>query len=153
MNKIDFDRKILPVKSDIIFKIFFADERNIEFLTDFLKSALQIPPQEYQELTIAEGETELDTIAAKNPVISKAVSRLKELSADEQVRDAYFERELARMDSEVREDAAHSRGLAKGHIEIQKQVIQNALKMNMSIEDISNLTGLTSEEIDEMGGA
>jgi len=47
-------RIILPVKRDIIFKIFFADERNIEFLTDFLKSALTIPTEEYDEVVIVD---------------------------------------------------------------------------------------------------
>jgi len=47
-------RVILPVKRDIIFKIFFADERNIDFLTDFLKSVLLIPTEEYDELTIVD---------------------------------------------------------------------------------------------------
>ena len=47
-------RTILPVKRDIIFKIFFADERNIEFLTDFLKSALTIPAEEYDEVLIVD---------------------------------------------------------------------------------------------------
>jgi predicted transposase/invertase (TIGR01784 family) len=46
------DQTILPVKRDIIFKIFFADERNIEFLTDFLKSALSIPAEDYDEVMI-----------------------------------------------------------------------------------------------------
>ena len=46
------DQIILPVKSDVIFAIYFADERNIEFLTDFLKSALQIPTDDYDEVTI-----------------------------------------------------------------------------------------------------
>jgi predicted transposase/invertase (TIGR01784 family) len=45
---------VLPVKRDIIFKIFFADERNIEFLTDFLKSALSIPAEEYDEIIIVD---------------------------------------------------------------------------------------------------
>jgi len=45
---------ILPVKSDIIFRIFFADERNIEFLTDLLKSALTIPAEEYDEIVIVD---------------------------------------------------------------------------------------------------
>ena len=48
------NRVILPVKNDIIFKLFFADERNIEFLTDFLKSALSIPADEYDKITIVD---------------------------------------------------------------------------------------------------
>jgi len=47
-------RIILPVKRDIIFKIFFSDERNIEFLTDFLKSTLPIPGEEYDEVVIVD---------------------------------------------------------------------------------------------------
>ena len=46
--------RILPVKSDVVFKIFFADKRNIEFLTDFLKSTLSIPDEEYDEVVIAD---------------------------------------------------------------------------------------------------
>ncbi|MDR2600141.1 MAG: Rpn family recombination-promoting nuclease/putative transposase [Oscillospiraceae bacterium] len=45
---------ILPVKYDVIFKIYFADERNIEFLTDFLKAALPIPAEEYDKITIVD---------------------------------------------------------------------------------------------------
>ena len=48
------ERIILPVKRDIIFKIFFADERNIEFLTDLLKSTLSIPADEYEEVVIVD---------------------------------------------------------------------------------------------------
>jgi predicted transposase/invertase (TIGR01784 family) len=48
------DLTILPVKSDVIFRIFFTDERNIEFLTDFLKSALSIPAEEYDEVVIVD---------------------------------------------------------------------------------------------------
>jgi len=47
-------RVIYPVKRDVIFRLFFADERNLEFLTDFLKSALLIPPDEYDELMIVD---------------------------------------------------------------------------------------------------
>ena len=48
------EQRILPVKTDVIFKIFFADERNIEFLTDFLKSTLTIPAEEYDEVVIVD---------------------------------------------------------------------------------------------------
>lgn len=46
------DKKILPVKSDIVFRLFFADERNEEFLTDFLKSVLRLPEEDYNEIEI-----------------------------------------------------------------------------------------------------
>jgi predicted transposase/invertase (TIGR01784 family) len=47
-------RKFLPVKSDIIFRLFFADERNEEFLTAFLKSVLRLPEDDYNEIEIAD---------------------------------------------------------------------------------------------------
>jgi predicted transposase/invertase (TIGR01784 family) len=47
-------RNILPVKSDVIFRLFFADERNVEFLISFLKSALDLPEDDYGEIEIAD---------------------------------------------------------------------------------------------------
>ena len=48
------ERAILPVKSDIIFRLFFADERNVDFLTGFLKSVLRLPEDGYSEIHIAD---------------------------------------------------------------------------------------------------
>jgi len=45
-------RSFLPIRSDVIFALFFADERNIEFLTSFLKSCLRIPEDEYDSIEI-----------------------------------------------------------------------------------------------------
>jgi predicted transposase/invertase (TIGR01784 family) len=44
----------LPVKSDIIFRLFFADERNEEFLVSLLKSILRLPEDDYNEIEIAD---------------------------------------------------------------------------------------------------
>jgi len=44
----------LPVKSDVIFRLFFADERNEEFLIGFLKSVLRLPEDDYDEISIAD---------------------------------------------------------------------------------------------------
>ena len=47
-------RTFIPVKSDIIFRLFYADERNEEFLISFLKSVLRLPEDDYNELEIAD---------------------------------------------------------------------------------------------------
>ncbi|MDR1321137.1 MAG: Rpn family recombination-promoting nuclease/putative transposase [Gracilibacteraceae bacterium] len=47
-------KNILPVKSDVIFRLFFADERNVEFLISFLQSALDLPADDYDEIEIAD---------------------------------------------------------------------------------------------------
>ncbi len=50
-NTIDVP-KILPIKSDLVFRIFFADERNKEDLLCLLKAILCIPENEYDEIEI-----------------------------------------------------------------------------------------------------
>ena len=47
-------RKILPVKSDVIFRMFFADEKNVDLLAGFLKSVLHLPEDEYSDIVIAD---------------------------------------------------------------------------------------------------
>ncbi|MCL2748094.1 MAG: Rpn family recombination-promoting nuclease/putative transposase [Oscillospiraceae bacterium] len=47
-------RELLPVKSDVVFRMFFADERNAEFLVSFLKSVLKLPEDDYNEIEIAD---------------------------------------------------------------------------------------------------
>jgi hypothetical protein len=42
--------KILHAKSDIIFKLFFSDERNVELLKDFLKSILDLLEYDYNDV-------------------------------------------------------------------------------------------------------
>ena len=46
--------KILPVKSDIVFRMFFADEKNNDYLVGFLKSVLRLPDDEYSNIEIAD---------------------------------------------------------------------------------------------------
>ena len=44
----------LPVKSDVVFRLFFADERNKESLVNFLQSVLRLPKEEYDRIEIAD---------------------------------------------------------------------------------------------------
>jgi predicted transposase/invertase (TIGR01784 family) len=49
------DKKaFLPIKSDVIFRLFFADERNEEFLIGFLKSVLRLSDDDYNEIEIVD---------------------------------------------------------------------------------------------------
>ena len=47
-------RKLLPVKYDVIFRLFFADERNTEDLIALLKSILNLSEDDYGEIEIAD---------------------------------------------------------------------------------------------------
>ena len=44
----------MPAKSDVIFKLFFGDERNLGFLISFLKSVLKLPLDEYTDIQISD---------------------------------------------------------------------------------------------------
>ena len=47
-------RPFLPVKYDVIFRLFFADERNEEELAGLLESVLPLPASEYGSIEIAD---------------------------------------------------------------------------------------------------
>ena len=62
-------RKILPVKNDVIFRLFFADERNEDYLVSFLKSVLRLPDDDYGEITITDPVLLPEYIGDKHAVI------------------------------------------------------------------------------------
>ena len=44
----------IPIKSDVVFRLFYADERNEEFLISLLKSILKLPEDDYCDIEIAD---------------------------------------------------------------------------------------------------
>ena len=87
----------------------------------------------------AETEDELDMVAQRNPQISKAAVKLRELSADERARDMFERREKGRRDVAALID--------KKAIEIARRLI----KRNRPIDEIAEDTGLTREEVEALG--
>jgi len=90
----------------------------------------------------AESKEELDMIAERNPEVKKAVVKLLELSADEQVRDLYERRE------KERRDIASLVGGARR--EERFDIARKMLVMNVQLDIIVKATGLTSEEIKDL---
>ena len=50
----DNKMSLLPVKSDFVFRLIFGDQRNVDVLGAFLRSVLDIPNDEYDQLTIVD---------------------------------------------------------------------------------------------------
>ncbi|MCL2187779.1 MAG: Rpn family recombination-promoting nuclease/putative transposase [Defluviitaleaceae bacterium] len=99
---------------------------------------------DWAKFIAAETEEELAMVAEKNPVVSKAVVKLRELSADERARDLFERREKARRDQAAR---------VKWELKQQQtEIAKKAISMNISIDDIVKLTGLTSKEVEELNG-
>jgi predicted transposase/invertase (TIGR01784 family) len=63
------NRAFLPVKSDVVFRLFYADERNQEFLISLLKSILRLPEDDYNEIVIADPNLLPDFEGGKPTVI------------------------------------------------------------------------------------
>ena len=63
------DRPFLPVKYDVIFRLFFADERNEDDLIGFLKSVLRLPESEYESIVITDPILLPDYVGDKYAVI------------------------------------------------------------------------------------
>jgi predicted transposase/invertase (TIGR01784 family) len=51
---------LLPLKSDIVFKMVFADQRNSDILRCFLAAALDIPEGQFEEVTVINPQLELE---------------------------------------------------------------------------------------------
>ena len=65
--------KLLPVKSDFIFKLIFGDQRNTDILTSFLKSVLDIPEEEYDYLTVIDPHLKKESLADKYAILDVKV--------------------------------------------------------------------------------
>jgi predicted transposase/invertase (TIGR01784 family) len=53
--------RLLPLKSDLIFKLVFGDHRYIAIIRAFLTAALDIPAEEYEDLEIIDPHLERDS--------------------------------------------------------------------------------------------
>ena len=64
---------LLPVKNDFVFKLIFGDQRNVDILSGFLTSVLDIPESEYEQLTITDPHVKKETIDDKYGVLDVKV--------------------------------------------------------------------------------
>ena len=90
----------------------------------------------------ASSEEEMTVVAERNPQVSKAVMKFKELSADERARDLYERREKARRDAAMREKWA----VKKNQFEMAKIMLANG----EHIDKIMLYTRLEREEIENL---
>jgi len=145
------DENLIPVSPRYHHRFTFYDpEAGVEF-TDLIeihtlelrklpKGADGTELCDWAKFIAAETEEELTMIAERNPQIGRAVVKLRELSADERARDLYERREKAHRDIASREKWAIKKS--------QFEIARNALRKKMSIEDITDITGLTREEVE-----
>ena len=64
---------LLSPKSDYVFKRIFGDRNNLDILADFLKSALKLPPEEFDRLVLADPHLNPDHYEGKLGVLDVKV--------------------------------------------------------------------------------
>ena len=82
--------------------------------------------------------------------IYKANEKMEFLANDKEVLRLYHLREMAQIDYNSGMKKARNEGEAKGRAEEKIDVARNALKMNMPVDDIIKLTGLSQQQIEDI---
>ena len=86
----------------------------------------------------------------EDKAIQKAKEVLEEISKDKRERYLAELREKYILDQKAIEDAGYDKGLKEGQKEEKKKIAKNLLKLNIPIEQIKEVTGLTEEEIEKL---
>ena len=87
----------------------------------------------------------------KNPAIHKAFKILEALSADEETRRLAEMREKSLKNERSELAAAKRKGIEEGRMEEKRNAAKTLLKMGvLSIEQISEATGLSVEELQKL---
>jgi predicted transposase/invertase (TIGR01784 family) len=73
MEMIYLSEKILSPKSDLIFKLIFGDEKNKDILKAFLIAVLDLPPEEFVDLTLVNTHLQLDMFEGKLGILDVKV--------------------------------------------------------------------------------
>jgi len=157
------DEKLLPISLKYHHRFTLYDpEAEIE-LTDIMEintlELAKLPAgtdgtvlYDWARFIAAESEEELKMIAERNPQVSKAVVKLRELSADERARDLFERREKERRDIFSLKKWAWQEGLQEGRQEGRQEgmlvVARNLLLADDSTDKIVQVTGLTHEEVE-----
>lgn len=147
------DYRLIPENQQYHNRYCLYDPNTSSLFTDILEvNTLELPklPGEDDHTALwdwmlffkSEREEDFSMLAEKKPQLKKAVGVLMELSQDERTRLLCEEREKAR-----RDEAARMRGAKQ---EAMREVARNALKMNMSLKNIAELTGLPLAEIEAL---
>jgi predicted transposase/invertase (TIGR01784 family) len=61
--------RLLPLKSDFVFKLVFGDKRRVELLTAFLQAVLELPAEEYEKVTIVDPNVKKEYIKDKAGIL------------------------------------------------------------------------------------
>ena len=147
-------------------KITFCDVETGEQYTDLMELHVlelkKLPPEDQNEEGVirwmrflgGKSRKEFEDMAEKDEYIKEAYEDLKKLSLDEQKRLEYEVRQKAIRDHNSQMKSAEKRGIEigekRGRQAALKEVVAKMVGRNMSPEEIADLLGMKTQEIDEL---
>ena len=147
-------------------KITFCDVETGEQYTDLMELHVlelkKLPPEDQNEEGVirwmrflgGKSRKEFEDMAEKDEYIREAYEDLKKLSLDEQKRLEYEVRQKAIRDHNSQMKSAERRGIEigekRGRQAALKEVVAKMVGRNMSPEEIADLLGMKTQEIDEL---
>jgi len=119
-------------------------------LPKFKKKCKRISNKLEEWLTFISNENLEEINMIENEYVKKAEKELETLSGDAYERRLAYLREKAIRDEAAAIDGALTRGREEGEKNKTVQIAKRMLKMKINVEIISEVTGLTKEEIEKL---
>ena len=121
-------------------------------LPEFRKSNHDLNKKIDQWLSAIVGEdfSELQTAVEKNGEIMKAMEKVEELTTDQEILEIIQKEEDDRKNLADAKSYAYDSGKVEGMKQAQRELVKNAAKMKMDLEDICKLVGISIEEVKEI---
>ena len=101
------------------------------------------------QLFIIEDNEKLDKLRRKKDM-EEAINELERLSSDKKIIGLYDAEKVARKTLNTQLKSAKLDGIEEGKIEEKIEIAKNLLRTNLTVEEISEATGLTKEEVLEL---
>ncbi|MCK9218290.1 MAG: Rpn family recombination-promoting nuclease/putative transposase [Firmicutes bacterium] len=95
-------------------------------------------------------EERINSLMERSEIMTTAMKKLEEISADEKMRELYRAREKARLDMVSKLRYAEKKGLEEGAIKKAKEMASELLKDGMEVTLVAKYTKLGLEEIQEI---
>jgi predicted transposase/invertase (TIGR01784 family) len=87
-NKEAQSKSLLPLKNDVIFKMVFGDERNTSILKAFLLAVLDLPEEEYDEITVSDPHLRIENPDEKLGILDVYIKTKSEKRVDVEIQIA-----------------------------------------------------------------
>ena len=89
--------RLLPLKSDFVFKLVFGDKRRVDLLTAFLQAVLDLPAEEYAKVTLVDPHVKKEYLKDKAGILDVKIHTISGAIIDVEIQvepDAPLEKRI-----------------------------------------------------------